>query len=90
MPEGLIVALALRELDYSISHALGLSLLTGLVEPIAGVLSASIVNLGRTFLPWVLGRSLCLGALSQGGLAGAMLFVIVDQIIPEIDRANVV
>lgn len=78
MPEGLIVALALRELDYSIQYALGISLLTGLVEPIGGVVGASIVNFGQAFLPW--GMAIA---------AGSMLFVIVDEIIPEIDRESV-
>ena len=78
MPEGLIVALALRELDYSIKYALGISLLTGLVEPIGGIVGASIVNFGQTFLPW--GMAIA---------AGSMLFVIVDEIIPEIDRESI-
>ncbi len=77
MPEGLIVALALRELDYSIKYALGISLLTGLVEPIGGIVGASIVNFGQAFLPW--GMAIA---------AGSMLFVIVDEIIPEIDRES--
>jgi zinc transporter, ZIP family len=78
MPEGLIVALSLRELEYSVSSTLGISLLTGLVEPIGGVVGASIVNFGQIFLPW-----------GMAFAAGAMLFVIVDEIIPEIDRASV-
>ena len=77
MPEGLIVALALRELDYSIRYALGLSLLTGLVEPVGGFVGSSIVNFGQSFLPW--GMAIA---------AGSMLFVIVDEIIPEIDRES--
>ena len=78
MPEGLVVALALRELEYSIRYALGISLLTGLVEPIGGVIGASIVNFSQVFLPW--GMAIA---------AGSMLFVIVDEIIPEIDRESV-
>ncbi len=78
MPEGLVVALALRELDYSIKYALSISLLTGLVEPIGGLVGASIVNFGQFFLPW--GMSIA---------AGSMLFVIVDEIIPEIDRESI-
>ena len=77
MPEGLIVALALRELEYSIQYALGVSLLTGLVEPIGGFVGSSIVNFGQIFLPW--GMAIA---------AGSMLFVIVDEIIPEIDRES--
>ncbi len=86
MPEGLIVALALRELEYSISYALGISLLTGLVEPIGGVVGASIVNFGQSFLPW--GMEISSSSASRRA-AGAMLFVIVDEIIPEIDRESI-
>ena len=78
IPEGLVVALALRELNYPIKYALGISLLTGLVEPIGGVVGASIVNFGQAFLPW--GMAIA---------AGSMLFVIVDEIIPEIDRESI-
>ena len=78
MPEGLVVALALRELDYSVQYALGISLLTGLVEPVGGALGASIVNYGQSFLPW--GMTIA---------AGSMLYVIVDEIIPEIDRESI-
>lgn len=77
MPEGLIVALALRELGYSLKYAFGLSLLTGLVEPVGGFAGSSIVSFGQSFLPW--GMAIA---------AGSMLFVIVDEIIPEIDRES--
>ncbi|MGV2831419.1 ZIP family metal transporter [Myxosarcina sp. GI1(2024)] len=78
MPEGAIVALALRELEYSISYALGISVLTGLVEPIGGLFGATIVNFSQSFLPWAMAIA-----------AGAMLFVIVDEIIPEINRESI-
>ncbi|MDJ0682306.1 MAG: ZIP family metal transporter [Xenococcaceae cyanobacterium MO_167.B52] len=78
MPEGLVVALALRELDYSIAVAFGISLLTGLVEPIGGIVGAGVVSFGQSFLPW-----------GMAAAAGAMLFVIVDEIIPEIDHKSI-
>lgn len=78
MPEGLVVALSLRELKYSVNYAFGISLLTGLVEPIGGVVGASIVSIGQIVLPWAMAAA-----------AGAMLFVIVDEIIPEIDRESI-
>ena len=78
MPEGLVVALALRELDYSIAFAFGISMLTGLVEPIGGLVGASVVSFGQSFLPW-----------GMAAAAGAMLFVIVDEIIPEIDHQSI-
>ncbi len=78
IPEGLVVALALRELDYSVAFAFGISLLTGLVEPIGGLVGAGVVSFGQAFLPWGMATA-----------AGAMLFVIVDEIIPEIDHQSI-
>ena len=78
MPEGLVVALALRDLDYSVAFAFGISLLTGLVEPIGGLVGAGVVSFGQIFLPW-----------GMAAAAGAMLFVIVDEIIPEIDHQSI-
>lgn len=73
MPEGLAVALALLTLRYSRAHALLLATLTGMVEPLGGVLGASVVTLAHSLLP----RGLAFAA-------GAMLFVVTDDIIPEI------
>ena len=42
------------------------------------MVGASIVSFGQAFLPW--GMAIA---------AGAMLFVIVDEIIPEIDRESI-
>ncbi len=78
IPEGLVVALALKELKYSTSFALGISVLTGLVEPVGGIFGASIVSFGQSSLPWAMAIA-----------AGAMLFVIVGEIIPEIDRESI-
>lgn len=77
LPEGLVVALALRNLNYAPLYAVTVSLLTGLVEPIGGFLGASIVSLAQPLLPW--GMAIA---------AGAMLFVIVDEIIPDIDQKS--
>jgi ZIP family zinc transporter len=75
IPEGLVVALALKNLEYSKAYAFGVSLLTGLVEPVGGLIGVSIVSFSQPLLPW-----------GMAFAAGAMLFVIVDEIIPEIDR----
>lgn len=72
MPEGLVVAVALLAQNYSSAYALRVSLLTGLVEPLGGLVGASVVSLGSFVLPW--GMAIA---------AGAMLFVISDEIIPE-------
>jgi zinc transporter, ZIP family len=75
VPEGLVVALALRELNYTVAAAIGISTLTGLVEPVGGVIGAGVVAIAQPILPW-----------GMAFAAGAMLFVIVDEIIPEIDH----
>ena len=75
MPEGLVVALALVALKYKVWKAFLIALLTGLVEPVGGLLGAGIVSVFAPILPWGLAFA-----------AGAMLFVISDEIIPETHR----
>lgn len=77
MPEGLVVAWSLKSLGYAPLYALGISTLTGLVEPIGGLVGVAIVSLAQAALPW--GMALA---------AGAMLFVIVDEIIPDISQKS--
>ena len=75
IPEGLVVALALRELNYSVAYSIWVSTFTGLVEPIGGAIGAGLVSVAQPLLPW-----------GMAFAAGAMLFVIVDEIIPEVDQ----
>jgi len=77
MPEGLVVAWSLRNLEYSPWYALGVSTMTGLVEPIGGIIGAGIVSIAQAALPW-----------GMAFAAGAMLFVIVDDIIPDIAQKS--
>ncbi len=72
MPEGLAVALPLLGLGYSRSKAIGIATLTGLVEPMGGLLGVAAVSVFHPVLP-----------LGMAFAAGAMLFVISDEIIPE-------
>jgi len=72
LPEGLAVALALVREDYSSTKAFSIALLTGLVEPIGGIAGVALVQIAQPILP--LGLSFA---------AGAMLFVISNEIIPE-------
>ena len=75
IPEGLVVVLALRDLNYSTAYAFGISLLTGLVEPVGGLIGVGVVSLAQQLLPW-----------GMAFAAGAMLFVISHEIIPETNR----
>jgi zinc transporter, ZIP family len=75
MPEGLVVAVAMLALGYSRWTALGVALLTGLVQPVGGLVGATVVTLAEPLLPFGLAFA-----------AGAMLFVISHEIIPESHR----
>lgn len=75
MPEGLAVALPLLRENYGRGRALLYAALSGLAEPIAGVLGVAAVALMRPLLP--VGLALA---------AGAMLYVVSDEMIPETHR----
>jgi len=74
-PEGLAVAVALLAEGYSKLRACAIATLTGLVEPVGGALGAGVVTLSQPLLPWGLAFA-----------AGAMLYVISHEIIPETHR----
>jgi ZIP family zinc transporter len=75
MPEGLVVALALLAAGYTRAKAFAVALVSGLVEPLGGAFGAGVVTLAQPFLPWALAFA-----------AGAMLFVVSHEIIPESHR----
>ncbi|MCV2218868.1 ZIP family metal transporter [Thauera sp. Sel9] len=75
VPEGLVVAVALLAAGYRRAVAVGLGIASGLVEPVGAVLGAAVVGYSAALLPWGLGFA-----------AGAMLFVISHEIIPESHR----
>jgi ZIP family zinc transporter len=75
IPEGLVVAVALVAAGYTPGFGLAIAALTGLLEPVGGLLGAGIVGVSEAMLPWGLGFA-----------AGAMLFVVSHEIIPESHR----
>lgn len=75
MPEGLAVALPLIREGYSRARGIGYATLSGLVEPLAGLLGVSLVIIFAPLLP-----------LALAFAAGAMLYVVADEIIPESHR----
>ncbi len=77
IPEGLAVAASLLAIEYSRTQAFLVASLTGLVEPVGGLLGSSAVWLAQPLMPWVLGFA-----------GGAMLFIISDEIIPETHRGE--
>jgi ZIP family zinc transporter len=75
MPEGLAVALPLLREGYSRGKSLWYATLTGVVEPCGGLLGVALVSIFQPILPWALAFA-----------AGAMLFVVSDEMIPESHR----
>jgi ZIP family zinc transporter len=72
IPEGLAVAMPLVGLGYARRQAVVIAALTGLVEPVGGVLGVGAVSVFYGLLP-----------IGMGFAAGAMLFVISEDILPE-------
>lgn len=75
VPEGLIVALALHAVGVRRATAAAVGALSGLVEPVAAALAAAMLALSSALLPWGLAFA-----------AGAMLFVVSHEVIPESHR----
>ncbi|XP_060719819.1 zinc transporter ZIP11-like isoform X2 [Tachysurus vachellii] len=71
-PEGLAVSLPLRGSGLSTWRAFWYGQLSGMVEPLAGLLGAVAVVVAEPLLPYALAFA-----------AGAMVYVVVDDIIPE-------
>lgn len=72
VPEGLVVALALRTVGYGRVLSAGLGMLSGLIEPIAAAAGVALIGVSAGLLPFALAAA-----------AGAMLFVIVNDVVPE-------
>jgi ZIP family zinc transporter len=71
-PEGLSVAVPLRREGFSRLKSFNYGQLSGMVEPVSGVLGAAAVILIKPILPYALSFA-----------AGAMIFVVVEELIPE-------
>ena len=72
VPEGLVVALALRTVGYGRVLSAGLGMLSGVIEPIAAAAGVGLIGVSAGLLPFALSAA-----------AGAMLFVIVNDVVPE-------
>ena len=75
VPEGLAVAVSLASVGYSRRFSFLAALATGLVEPMGGFLGIAAVSYSSILLPWGLGFA-----------AGAMIWVVSSEIIPETHR----
>lgn len=77
LPEGTAVALPLRGTGMSRAKSFFVGQASALVEPIAAVVGAALVTLSRPILPYMLAFA-----------AGAMIFVVVEEVIPESQRGR--
>jgi ZIP family zinc transporter len=71
-PEGTAVSVPLRREGFSRLKSFWYGQASGMVEPVAGVLGAAVTILFRPILPYALAFA-----------AGAMIFVVVEEVIPE-------
>lgn len=71
-PEGMAVAMPLRREGVSRLKSFWYGQLSGIVEPVAGVVGAAAVLLAQPILPYALAFA-----------AGAMIFVVVEEVVPE-------
>jgi len=76
-PEGAAVSIPLRREGFSRLRAFNYGQLSGFVEPVAGVIGAYLVLTITPLLPYALSFA-----------AGAMIFVVVEELIPESQTGN--
>ncbi|MCR4426789.1 MAG: ZIP family metal transporter [Firmicutes bacterium] len=74
-PEGVATAVPLRRVGLSRFKSFWYGQLSGVVEPIAGVIGAAAVSHAEPILPYAMAFA-----------AGAMIFVVVEELIPESQR----
>ena len=77
LPEGAIISMPLKSNGMKRSKAFGYGVLSGIVEPIGAVLTILLANLVVPLLPYLLSFS-----------AGAMLYVVVEELIPEMSEGE--
>ena len=78
LPEGLMVARALRQLGYGAIAALGWATVSGWLEPLGGFVGVTLVGLNAAVAP--MGMALA---------AGAMLYVVWHEVLPDLNlKAN--
>ena len=72
VPEGFLVSVPLRSQGYSTRGSFMMGALSGFIEPVCSITALVVVGLFRMLLPYALAFA-----------AGAMLYVIFDEMVPE-------
>lgn len=76
-PEGAAISLPLRQEGMGRGKAFLMGVLSGVVEPIFGLLTVLVVGTVQPLMPWLLSFA-----------AGAMLYVVVEELIPEANLSH--
>lgn len=76
-PEGAIISMPLKNAGYSKNKACFWGIISGIVEPIASIITILLTNLIVPILPYLLSFA-----------AGAMIYVVVHELIPEAQRED--
>ncbi|MCQ4726307.1 ZIP family metal transporter [Anaerotignum faecicola] len=71
-PEGAAISLPLKKEGFSNTRSFIYGALSGIVEPVAGIVGVLLIGVVSTMLPWLLSFA-----------AGAMIYVVVEELIPE-------
>ena len=74
-PEGAIISMPLKTEGISKSKAFMLGALSGIVEPIGAILTIGLTSAVLPILPYILSFA-----------AGAMIYVVVEELIPETEK----
>lgn len=77
IPEGAIVSLPLKSIGYGKVKSFVYGVLSGVVEPIGAIITMLLFNLCLPIFPFFLGFA-----------AGAMVYVVVEELIPEMTRGR--
>lgn len=77
IPEGAIISIPLKLQGVKKSRALLYGILSGIVEPIAAFITILLLNLIVPLLPYLLSFA-----------AGAMIYVVVEELVPEMHSRN--
>lgn len=71
-PEGAAISLPLRQEGFGVGKSFLYGMLSGIVEPIFGILTVLVSAFIAPYMPWMLSFA-----------AGAMMYVVVEELIPE-------
>lgn len=77
IPEGAIISMPLKMQGVSKGKAFLYGVLSGIVEPIAAFITILLLNIVVPILPYLLAFA-----------AGAMLFVVIEELVPEMHNGN--